>query len=161
MDNIWAIFGQYLNNIWTIFGQYSYNIWTIFGKYLDNIWIISEKYLNNIWTIFGQYLDNIWTQKEDSFFFTKAHLSVSHSFTSVPTWSDCLGLWSEIGLFFAKGSENGLTLHLKVWLWPKWGEITLKISCFEYEFNDALIVMRGYKKRIFLYLRLKSDFFPI
>ena len=36
----------------------------------------------------------------------------------------------------------------------------LKISCFEHKFMDALNVMRGYKKPIFLHLRLKSDFVP-
>ena len=33
---------------------------------------------------------------------------------SVPKWSDFFGLWSEIGLFWTKRSENGLILHSKV-----------------------------------------------
>ena len=33
---------------------------------------------------------------------------------SVPKWSDFFGLWSEIGPFWAKRSENGPILHSKV-----------------------------------------------
>ena len=51
-----------------------------------------------------------------------------------PNWcstkrSNFLWLWSEIRLFEAKRSKNGLIFHSKVWIWAKWNEITFKIDC--------------------------------
>ena len=71
---------------------------------------------------------------------------------SVPKWSDFFGLWSKLGPFQTKRSKNGPILHSKVWLWQKWGEITPKITYFEHDFNDALIVLRSYAKWIFCHL---------
>ena len=59
MDNISAIYGQYLGNVYTICRQCIDIVLEIIGKYLEIISVIFWQYLNNIWIIFGQYFENI------------------------------------------------------------------------------------------------------